>query len=61
MITGFKLRRADEPGADARKAGPIALIVALAVGIALAVSLMKAPVTRPDLSEANAARAYNDD
>lgn len=40
MITGSKRRRADEPGEDARRAGIIALIVALGTGIAVCLALM---------------------
>lgn len=40
MITGSKRRRADEPGEDAKRAGIIALIVALGVGIAVSLTLM---------------------
>ncbi len=43
MITGSKRRRADEPGADAKRAGMIALIVALAAGIAISFALMTQP------------------
>jgi cytochrome b len=43
MITGYKRRRPDEAGADARRAGAVALVAALCVGIGLAVSLMMAP------------------
>jgi len=50
MITGLKRRRADEAGVDARKAGPLALIIALFAGLVLAAGLMMAPVNPPGTS-----------
>lgn len=43
MITGSKRRRADEPGVDAKRASMIALIVALAAGIAISFALLTQP------------------
>jgi cytochrome b len=43
MITGYKSRRADEGGADARRVGLISLVVALSVGLAVAGALMLVP------------------
>jgi hypothetical protein len=43
MITGRKVRRADEAGADARRAAPIALLVAVGLGLAASVALMAQP------------------
>lgn len=43
MITGFKRRRADEPGADARRAGGLAFITAAILGAAVSVALMSQP------------------
>ena len=40
MITGSKRRRADEPGENAKRAGVVALVVALAVGGAVSFALM---------------------
>lgn len=47
MIIGYKSRRADEAGADARRASALALIVALCVGLAVAGSLMLATTPSP--------------
>lgn len=43
MITGYKQRRADEAGADARRAAPVALVVALCLAAVVAGALMLAP------------------
>lgn len=43
MITGSKTRRADEPGADARKAGLVALLFALLAGAAASAFLITSP------------------
>lgn len=43
MITGRKTRRADEFGQDARRAGLIALLVAVGLGLAASVALMVQP------------------
>jgi cytochrome b len=43
MITGTKTRRADEAGADARKASVAALLFAVAAGIAVSATLLSAP------------------
>ncbi len=43
MITGAKRRRADEPGADAKRAGLVALAVALGLGVAVSLALMTQP------------------
>lgn len=53
MITGSKRRRADEPGVDAKRAGMVALIVALGAGIAisLALILQSPPAGPPDGAE----------
>ena len=40
MITGSKRRRADEMGESAKRAGPIALLIALAVGASVSFALM---------------------
>lgn len=40
MITGSKRRRADEPGENAKRAGLVALLVALAIGGAVSSALM---------------------
>jgi hypothetical protein len=40
MITGSKRRRADEPGENAKRAGFVALIIALAAGAAVSLALM---------------------
>ncbi len=40
MITGRKVRRADEPGADERRAAPVALLVAVGLGLAVSAALM---------------------
>ncbi len=47
MITGRKKRRADEPGEDARKAGPIALLFAILFGVATTAALMNLPTPAP--------------
>jgi cytochrome b len=47
MITGYKSRRVSEGGADARRAGVVALIMALAVGAIVAGGLMLAPTSAP--------------
>lgn len=43
MITGYKSRRAEENGADARRAGLTSLVVASCIGLAVAGALMLAP------------------
>lgn len=43
MITGWKRRRADEPGADARRAGVLALVAAVLCGVVVAGALMSQP------------------
>ena len=40
MITGSKRRRADERGDAAKRAGPVALLVALAAGAGVTLALM---------------------
>lgn len=40
MITGSKRRRADEPGENARRAGFVAMIVALAAGVTVSLALI---------------------
>lgn len=47
MITGRKRRRADEPGADAQRAGLMAAASAVALGIAVTAALQAAPPGRP--------------
>lgn len=44
MITGVKRRRADEPGADARPAHPIALLAALVLASATTAALVAQPI-----------------
>lgn len=44
MITGVKRRRADEPGADARPAHPIALLAALMLASATTAALVAQPI-----------------
>lgn len=51
MITGYKSRRASEGGADARRAGVLALIMALAVGALVAGVPMLAPSPAPSALE----------
>ncbi len=62
MITGAKTRRADEAGADARKAGAAALLVALAAGVAVSALLWTAPapVTANSTHEQEAAEQDSD-
>lgn len=48
MITGSKRRRADEPGADAKRASMIALIAALLLGGAVSFGLMTQPPASAD-------------
>ncbi len=43
MITGRKVRRADERGQDARRAGLPALVVAVALGLAVSAALIAQP------------------
>lgn len=43
MITGYKVRRGDEAGADARRASLVSLVIALCIGLAVAGALMLAP------------------
>ncbi len=43
MITGYKSRRSDEEGADARRAGLVSLVIALCIGLVVAGALMLAP------------------
>jgi cytochrome b len=43
MITGWKRRRADESGEDARRAGAFALVAALLLGIGASAALMAQP------------------
>lgn len=43
MITGVKMRRADETGTDARKAGLAALAIAVAAGVGTSAFLVTAP------------------
>lgn len=47
MVTGVKRREASEPAMDARRAGPLALIVAAGLGIAVSAALINAPQSAP--------------
>ena len=57
MITGIKTRRADEPGANARRAGLVALLVALIAATAVSAALM----TTPPSHLTSAGSAHGDD
>ena len=43
MITGFKRRRADESGADAKRAGLVAFLIATALGVGATLVLLSQP------------------
>lgn len=53
MITGAKRRREDEPGRDARRAGVLALIIAVLAGVLTSAALVSLPAQGQDMRGAD--------
>lgn len=61
MVIGYKRRRADEEGSDARRAGAIALLLALALGVATTVALVSVPPSEPQSATHESGERGDDD
>lgn len=61
MIRGWKPRRAEEPGADAKRATPTAFLVALALGIATTATLMWLTPSSPAYQDEETREQYDRD
>lgn len=62
MIRGWKLRKAEEPGADAKRATPAAFLIALALGVATTAMLVWLTPSAPayQVQESDEQREWND-
>jgi cytochrome b len=61
MFTGRKRRRDDEPGADAKRAAPIALVIAVAAGVVSSALLMSQPASSADVGRIGDAASGHDE